>query len=111
MTNDGRGSWLSALSSWLELRILPANSQEPRADGCLVCEARVSACKKCQRPGCRRSRPLCRWKRLEKPNQRACGCGGGYHYPHRIGSPLCEHNPDHAVRMWEELDKPRRKAG
>jgi len=35
---------------------------------------------------CRRSRPLCRL------NRRTCGCSG-YHYPHRPGSPLCEHNP------------------
>ena len=68
-------------------------------------------CTHCRRPGCRRSRPLCRERRREKPNQRACGCGGGYHYPHRSGSPLCEKNVKSAEAIWAEIDRPRRKAG
>ena len=38
----------------------------------------------------------------ERINRKACHCGG-YHYPHRPGSPCCEHNPDadyhHALRQ------------
>lgn len=68
------------------------------------------SCRHCQRPGCRRSRPLCRVRRLEKPNQRACGCGG-YHYPHRSGSPLCDKNPASSERMWALLETPVRRAG
>ena len=67
-------------------------------------------CTYCRRPGCRRARPLCRVRRREKPNQRSCWCGGGYDYPHRAGSPLCEKNPKSSEAIWAELDKPRRKA-
>lgn len=81
------------------MKLVPLD--EPNFKGCLYCRRR----------GCRRSRPLCRERRLEKPNQRKCECGGGYHFPHRAGSPLCEKNPKGSEAIWAELDKPRRKAG
>lgn len=45
--------------------------------------------------------PACRTRRatyeslqahIDKTGHRQCGCGG-YHYPHRPGSPCCETNP------------------
>ena len=38
--------------------------------------------------GCRRGRPLCRWRRAENPKRRACGFDA-YHFPHRIESGRC----------------------
>ena len=35
------------------------------------------------RPGCRKGRPLCRWRRGAP-----CECGA-YHYPHREGGGRC----------------------
>lgn len=44
------------------------------------------------RKGCRRGRPLCRWRR-----PRPCDCGA-YHYPHREGSGRC--NDLAAINEW-----------
>lgn len=79
----------------------------------------VNGCPHCRRPGCRRSRPLCRARRGSslsqvkldvKANQRTCRCDG-YHFPHRTGSPCCTHNPNASARKWAELEAPIRRAG
>jgi hypothetical protein len=38
--------------------------------------------------GCRRGRPLCRFRRKTNPKRRACFCPA-YHFPHRFGGGLC----------------------
>lgn len=44
--------------------------------------------------------------RKKKPNQRKCECGGPYHFPHRRGSPLCEHNPNQAANIYRAMGAP-----
>lgn len=56
-------------------------------------------CPWCSDPRCRPSRPHCKRSRARHPKARACRCDG-YHYPHRIGSPFCSHNPQGEARIW-----------
>lgn len=51
--------------------------------------------------GCRRSRPLCRERRKEKPNQRRCWCSA-LHFPHRFGSSGCGKPEEVARAVWGE---------
>ena len=64
----------------------------------------LRVCSHCRAKKCHRARPLCRAMRKLKPNQAACSCHG-YHFTHRIGSPRCQSNRNHATAMWAELDK------
>lgn len=41
--------------------------------------------------GCRRGRPLCRWRRATNPKRRPCFCPA-YHFPHRDGGGRCGHH-------------------
>lgn len=69
---------------------------------------KLGKCTLCRRRGCRPGRPLCKRMRLKKDNQRPCDCGG-YHHPHRTGSPRCASNPNSAALIWAELDRPIRR--
>lgn len=40
--------------------------------------------------GCRRGRPLCRWKRATNPKRCVCRCEA-YHFPHRDGGGACRY--------------------
>ena len=51
--------------------------------------------------GCRRSRPLCRARRTEKPNQQRCWCSA-LHFPHRTGSSGCGKPAEVLRAVWGE---------
>lgn len=65
-----------------------------QADCRLVCKCRPG------RPNCRRARA--KW---DKP----CRCDG-YHYPHRIGSALCEHGKQAQAKRNAIMYGPEKKA-
>ena len=50
----------------------------------------------CLKRACRRGRRLCR--ATDNRRNVTCFCAN-YHYPHRIGSGLCQFNPKGAERM------------
>jgi hypothetical protein len=77
-------------------------------------------CPYCQRPGCRRSRPLCPTRRGAKarsvaprgiridvkPSRVTCYCGRDRIHPHRVASLIeCEKHPNHAAGMWAEIER------
>jgi hypothetical protein len=80
-------------------------------------------CKLCCKDGGRRSRPLCKHvaKATTKQSRKVCRCSGvtgqgDSNIPHRYGSRfgkfgICEHHPEHSVRMYAIMDEPVRVAG
>ena len=58
--------------------------------------------------GCRRGRPLCRWRR--KTNHKRCKCScDAYWFPHRAGSGACRDGLPFALT--ERYGSLRRRAG